>query len=68
MITLRDLFQVTWDITELDITAREPDTTQYVHRWIYGEDIAKPVHIRYEQGRGAGGAPGGAESKSGQSK
>lgn len=52
MITLRDLFKVTWDITELDITAREPDTTQYVHRWIFGEDISKPVHIRYEQEAG----------------
>lgn len=52
MITLRNLFQITWGITELDITAREPDTTQYVHRWLYGEKIDKPIHIRHEQEAG----------------
>jgi len=39
MSTLRDLFEVTWDITKLDITAREPETMTYVNRWLYGEDM-----------------------------
>ena len=52
MITLRDLFAVTWNITELDITAREPETMTYVHRWIYGEDIVENIHLYHERRAG----------------
>ena len=52
MITLRDLFEVTWDITKLDITAREPETTTYVHRWLYGEGITETIHMYHERKAG----------------
>ena len=49
MITLRDLFKTTWDITELDIFAREPETMAFVHHWIYGEDIKETTHMYYDR-------------------
>ena len=52
MITLRDLFAVTWDITELDITAREPETMTYVHRWLYGDGITETIHMYHERKAG----------------
>lgn len=41
MITLRDLFKVFWTITEVDVTAREPDTGKFIHKWIYSEGITE---------------------------
>lgn len=52
MITLRDLFAVTWDITELDITAREPETMTYVHRWLYVEDIYETIYMYHARKAG----------------
>ena len=52
MITLRDLFEVTWDITELDITAREPETMTYVHRWLYVEDIYETIYMYHARKAG----------------
>ena len=34
MMTLRDLFEVMWSITEIEISAY--DDNHFVHRWIYG--------------------------------
>lgn len=38
MITLREIFDVTWDITEVRVTAREADL-HLIHHWIYSGDI-----------------------------
>lgn len=35
-MTIRDIAEVTWTITRLDITARD-ESTHYQHRWIIGE-------------------------------
>lgn len=35
-MTLRDIAEVTWTITRLDITARA-ESSEYLHRWIIGE-------------------------------
>ena len=43
MLTLRELFDLTWDIAELDITARDPDL-KFVHQWIFGEYVRESVH------------------------
>lgn len=52
MITLRELFDVTWDITELDVTAREPETMTYVHQWLYGDGITETIHMYHERRAG----------------
>ena len=49
MITLRDIFAVTWDITELQITAREPESLRFIHQWIYGEGIRETTHMYYDR-------------------
>lgn len=41
-MTLRDIAEVTWTITRLEITARA-ESTEYLHRWIIGE---KPPYIK----------------------
>lgn len=51
MVTLRELFSLTYNIAELDITAREPDT-RYIHRWIYGEYIDESVHMFHDRRAG----------------
>lgn len=38
MMTLRDLFGVLWTITEIEITARDPNT-HYLHSWAYGPEV-----------------------------
>lgn len=35
-MTIKDISEVTWTITRMDITARD-ENTQYLHRWIIGE-------------------------------
>ena len=52
MITLRELFAVSWDITELEITAREPESMKFIHEWIYGEDIHESTHMYYDRMEG----------------
>lgn len=55
MITLRELFQVTWDITLVKIWAYTPDGEKLkdgmrlIHKWIYGDDIQESVHQRYDR-------------------
>lgn len=48
MITLDELFKVTWDITEIQITARAHDL-HFLHQWIYGEGITETSHMHYER-------------------
>lgn len=53
MMTLRELFEVFWTITELEITARDPNT-KYLHRWIYGPEALKTETIHQYHDRMAG--------------
>lgn len=48
-MTIRDIAEVTWAITTLDITARD-ESTRYLHRWIIGERAAQeqPAGIRWD--------------------
>ncbi len=46
-MTLTDIFEVTWDITELYITAREEDLT-FIHQWIYAPDPGLSIHQKYD--------------------
>ena len=48
MMTLRDLVETFWTITELNITAREPNGT-FIHEWLYGEDIKESIHMYHER-------------------
>lgn len=49
-MTLRELFEVMWAITELHITARDPGS-KYLHRWIYGPDAQQKetIHQYHER-------------------
>lgn len=55
MITLRELFAVTWDITKVDIRAYTPDGERtkdgmsFIHEWIYGDNINESVHQRHRR-------------------
>lgn len=53
MVTLRDLIEVFWDITEIDVTARGAGSGKYLHEWKFGKDIDVSTHMRYaiEEGR-----------------
>ena len=48
MMTLKDLVETFWTITELNVTAREPDGT-FIHEWLYGEDINETIHMYHER-------------------
>lgn len=48
MITLRDLTNVMYTITHIDITARGPDG-KYLHRWMYGPDIKETRHMYHDR-------------------
>lgn len=50
MITLRELFKVTWDITELTITARAPNMRFLHERW-YAPDAERreTTHQMYDR-------------------
>ena len=52
-MTLRELFEVMWAITELHITARDPGS-KYLHRWIYGPDAQQKetIHQYHERMEG----------------
>ena len=55
MITLRELFQVTWSITKINIRAYTPDGVRtkdgmsFIHEWIYGDNINESVHQRHDR-------------------
>lgn len=48
MMTLKDLFETFWTITEVRITAREPETGIFIHEWIYGPAIGVSTYMRYD--------------------
>ena len=48
MITLNELFDVTWNITVLNITAREPGG-RFLHEWLMGEGITESIHMRNDR-------------------
>lgn len=48
MMTLKDLFETFWTITEVRITAREPKTGAFIHEWIYGPAISVSTYMRYD--------------------
>ena len=52
MITLRELFKVMWDITELNVTARDPDDEHFLHEWKYGKDIHETIHMYHDRQAG----------------
>lgn len=43
-MTLREVFEVYWDIVEIHITARNHDLS-YLHQWQYGPDIHESIHM-----------------------
>ena len=45
MMTLKDLFNVHWNVMELNITGRNPDG-RFIHEWIYGEKIYVSGHMK----------------------
>lgn len=47
-MTIRDLCEVTWNITEFDITAREPETLFYIHEFIIGENLSIGPRTRWD--------------------
>lgn len=49
MLTLRELFKLTYDIAEVCITARTPDDGHYLHEWIFGEHIYETGHMYHER-------------------
>lgn len=51
MFILRDLLDAFWTITEISLTARDPDG-KFLHEWVFGEDIRLTRHMEYEQDRG----------------
>lgn len=50
-MTLREVFEVYWDIIEIDITARDHDL-RLKHRWIYGPDIRESIHQWHDREAG----------------
>lgn len=48
MIALNELSRVIWNITRLDITARDNEG-KFLHRWIYGEQITETIHMYHER-------------------
>ena len=52
-MTLRDLFEVLWTITEAEITARDPNTA-FMHRWVYGPNVIQKesIHQYHERMEG----------------
>lgn len=48
MITLDELFNVTWDITRLDVTARTPGG-HLLHEWVFGENVVETVHMYHRR-------------------
>ena len=52
-MTLRDLFEVLWTITEAEITARDQNTA-FMHRWVYGPNVIQEesIHQYHERMEG----------------
>ena len=48
-MTLKDLFAVMWSITDIRITAREPEHGEFIHEWIFAEDIKENSHMYYDR-------------------
>ena len=46
-MTLNDIFAVTWDITELSITARDADG-RFLHEWLYAPGEILSMHQRHD--------------------
>lgn len=53
MMTLRDLFEVYWTITEVHLTVRDADG-KFLHRWIFAEGITDRETIHMYHDRKAG--------------
>ena len=49
MLTLKELFKLTYNIAEVDITARTPENEHFIHEWIFGEDIYETNHMYHER-------------------
>ena len=51
-MTLREVFEVWWNITEIHITARD-STLKFLHEWIYAENYRNSIHEyhRMQEGR-----------------
>lgn len=47
-MTLREVFEVYWDITEIHITARDHDL-RLEHQWIYGPDVHESIHMWHDR-------------------
>ena len=48
MLTLLELFDLTWDIAELDITARDPEL-KFLHEWIFGEHVRESTGMYHRR-------------------
>ena len=46
-ITLDEIFEVVWDITELQITARDADG-RFLHEWLYAPGREMSMYQRYD--------------------
>ena len=49
MLTVRELFKLTWDIAELSITARRPEDGRFIHEWLYGEYVRETIHMYHRR-------------------
>lgn len=49
MLTLKELFKLTYNIAEVTITARTPEEGHYLHEWIFGEDIKETLNMYHER-------------------
>ena len=50
MVTVSDLLDIIWDVTELEVNAY--DNYRLQHRWIIGENIDESHHQWYERKKG----------------
>ena len=46
-MTLREIFEAFWTITEVDVTARDANG-RFIHKWIYGPNIHVSMFQRHE--------------------
>ena len=46
-MTLREIFEAFWTITEVDVTARDANG-RFIHKWIYGPNIHVSMFKRHE--------------------
>lgn len=53
MMTLRDLFEVYWTITEVDLTVRDA-SGKFLHRWIFEEGVKsrETIHMYHDRTEG----------------